>query len=106
MSTLRRIRIRRTEAQWKVILAEQERSGQTQAGFCQTRHLAYSTFLTWRGRLRGKVPGREKQAVAPRAQFVELPAWPVSAPEVAVPGTDYVVELTLGNGMVVRIGRR
>jgi hypothetical protein len=44
--------------------------------------------------------------VAPRAEFIEIPAWP--APPVAVAGKDTAlqVELELGGGMVLRIGRR
>jgi hypothetical protein len=43
-------------------------------------------------------------AVAPRAEFIELPAWP----PVATPGIDaaFHVELELGGGVVLRIGRR
>jgi hypothetical protein len=100
-------RARRTAAQWEVLLAEQSRSGLTQDAFCRLRGLGSSTFGYWRARLRRKADAPEKRTgVTPRAEFIEIPAWP--APPVAVAGKDTAlqVELELGGGMVLRIGRR
>jgi hypothetical protein len=101
-------RARRTAAQWEVLLSEQSRSGLTQESFCRLRGLGYSTFGLWRARLRGKAAERVKRmSVTPHAQFIELPAWPQPAP-VATAGSNRAlhVELELGGGLVLRIGRR
>ncbi len=100
-------RARRTAAQWEALLAEQARSGVTQEAFCRLRGVGYSTFGMWRARLRRKADAPVKRmSVAPRAEFIEMPAWPV--PPVAIAGNDTAlhVELDLGGGVVLRIGRR
>lgn len=98
-------RARRTAAQWEALSAEQERSGLTQEAFCRLRGLGYSTLGAWRARLRRNADaGVKRMSVTPRAEFIELPAWP--APPVAIAGnaTALRVELELGNGLVLRIG--
>lgn len=97
-------RARRTAAQWEVLLAEQSRSGLTQEAFCRLRGLGYSTFGYWRARCAKTVAERvQRKSVAPRAEFIELPAWPQP---VAAADSDRAlhVELELGHGMVLRIG--
>lgn len=97
-------RARRTAAQWKALLEEQSRSGLTQDAFCRMRGLGYSTFCGWQSRLRRSAAGRAKRlSVAPRAEFIELPA---VLPEPARIDGALQVELELGGGMVLRIGRR
>lgn len=120
-STIRRAR--RTAAQWEVLLAEQSRSGLTQEAFCRLRGLGYSTFGYWRARCAPSVAERvQRKSVTPQAEFIELPAWPpmrrmhqcrgrMDAQErqpVAATGGDRAlhVELELGGGLVLRIGRR
>mgnify|MGYP001579196227 CR=1 FL=1 len=98
-------RARRTSLQWEALLAEQSRSGLTQEAFCRLRGLGYSTFSNWRARCAKKSAERHQAVVAPRAEFIELPAWPQTVPPV-VAGNDSAlhVELELGNGIVLRIG--
>jgi hypothetical protein len=100
-------RVRRTAGQWEALLAEQARSGLTQEAFCRMRGLVYSTFGMWRARLRGKVTdaGVKRRSITPRAAFIELPSF---APPVLPTRIDSAlhVELELGGGMVLRIGRR
>ncbi len=104
-STIRRER--RTAAQWEVLLTEQSRSGLTQEAFCRLRGLGYSTFGFWRARLGESATARTKRkSVTPRAAFIELPAWPVPPVAIADNDTALHVELELGGGMVLRIGRR
>ena len=104
MSTSGTRRTRRSAAQWDALLAEQVGSGLTQETFCRLRGLGYSTFGVWRARLRRSAAGRVKRtSVAPRAAFIELP--PVLPEPTRVDSTLHV-ELELGGGMVLRIGRR
>jgi len=61
-------------AKWRVLVAEQEQSGQSVAAFCQNRELAQSQFTYWKRRLReaAKAPFVEVQlaqlGVEPRVQ--------------------------------------
>jgi len=104
MSTSGTRRTQRSAAQWDALLAEQVGSGLTQETFCRLRGLGYSTFGVWRARLRKSVAGRAKRmSVAPRAAFIELP--PVSPAPARIDGALHV-ELELGGGLVLRIGRR
>ncbi|MBI3777193.1 MAG: IS66 family insertion sequence element accessory protein TnpB [Gammaproteobacteria bacterium] len=99
-------RARRTPAQWEALLAEQARSGLSQEAFCRLQGLGYSTFCAWRARCGKRATGRKPQrSVAPRATFIELPSF---APPAATISNDTAlhVELTLGHGWVLRIGRR
>lgn len=99
-------RARRTAAQWEALLAEQARSGLSQESFCRSQGLGYSTFCTWRARCGKRATGRKPQrSVAPHAAFIELPSF---VPPVAMIGNDTAlhIELELGHGLVLRIGRR
>ena len=60
-------------AKWRVLVAEQEQSGQSVAAFCQNRELAQSQLTYWKRRLReAKAPFVEVQlaqsGVEPRVQ--------------------------------------
>lgn len=99
--------LRRTAAQWEAVLAEQERSGLTQESFCRTRGLGYSTFGMWRARLRRKVTdaGAKRRGITPRAAFIELPSFALPVLPARVDGALHV-ELELGGGVILRLGRR
>lgn len=61
--------VRRDRAFWAKVTAEFERSGQSQAAFCERRHLEIGTFRHWLYRL------RHEQREAPNSeQFVPLVA--------------------------------
>ncbi len=58
-------KIRRTESEWREILAEFESSGLSHAAFCKRDGIAEASFAKWRLRL-SKASGAE-------GSFVELP---------------------------------
>ena len=100
---------RRSSEQWEALLAEQARSGLSQEAFCRLHGLGYSTFCVWRARRAKRAAGRkQRMSVAPRAAFIELPSFAPTVPTVATMGNDTAVhvELELGHGLVLRIGRR
>ena len=100
----RRLRARRSAAQWRKLIERFDRSGQTRGSFCAANGLALSTFDLWRRKL------GQTQAAAPEAHceslFVEL----TNATESAGSGTSqgagaWEVELELGVGVVLRVRR-
>ena len=76
----------RGEAEWRELLAEFARSGQSQKAFCAERGLSTTTLRSWRNRLEA---GRSRG-------FVEI------APPA---GPDWDVELSLGADVVLRLRR-
>lgn len=47
-------RVRRTESEWRTIMARYERSGLSESAFCRRSKLARATFVKWKGRLAAK----------------------------------------------------
>ena len=80
-------RVQRSEADWKAILAEYDRSGQSRAAFCRKVGVSSSTFLLWERKLRRR--GRA-------AEFVEV------RPAVQ-PAGHWVVEFTFPDGTAARV---
>jgi transposase-like protein len=82
-------------AKWRVLVAEQEQSGQSVAAFCQTRELPRSQLIYWKRRL------REGQG----APFVEVQlAQPGAEPRVkarALGSTTIEVRLKNGRSLMV-----
>jgi hypothetical protein len=82
-------------AKWRVLVAEQEQSGQSVAAFCQNRELAQSQLIYWKRRL------REAQG----APFVEVQlAQPGAEPRVkarALGSTTIEVRLKNGRSLMV-----
>ena len=82
-------------AKWRVLVAEQEQSGQSVAAFCQTRELPRSQLIYWKRRL------REAQG----APFVEVQlAQPGGEPRVkarALGSTSIEVRLRNGRSLMV-----
>jgi transposase-like protein len=82
-------------AKWRVLVGEQEQSGQSVAAFCQTRELPRSQLIYWKRRL------REAQG----APFVEVQlAQPGAEPRVkarALGSTTIEVRLKNGRSLMV-----
>ena len=82
-------------AKWRVLVAEQEQSGQSVAAFCQTRELPRSQLIYWKRRLRD----------AQGAPFVEVQLAQLSAePRVqarALGSTSIEVRLRNGRSLMV-----
>ena len=93
----RRVRIRRSEDEWRELFARFEHGGQSREQFCADRGLAVSTFSRWRQRMRAQ--GRAHTEVSPEAVFVELSS--SDAPRAVASPWD--VELQLGGGVFVRL---
>ena len=85
-------RIRRTESEWRSILAEYERSGQSESTFCRESKLSRSTFRKWKRRLSG--------AAGAGPAFVEWIVPSGAAEEAPVRVGEF--ELTLPGGVVLR----
>lgn len=62
---------RHSAAEWAGLVAEQARSGQTIAHFCQSRNLVKATFMYWRTKLARATEQPEQQA-APSEGFVTI----------------------------------
>jgi len=98
-----RYRARRTAAQWRKLVEQFERSGQTRGEFCAAEGLALSTFDGWRRKLG---PASAVEAAPPEALFVELTNAAQASGSRTGAGTDaWEVELALGAGVVLRLRR-
>lgn len=82
----------RSETEWRAVMAEFEHWDGTQVSFCEARGVSTKTFRSWRRRL-GLTAGA---AAGGRGGFVEL---------AVAPGPDWDVELSLGDGVVLRLRR-
>jgi hypothetical protein len=85
-------RIRRTESEWRSILAEYERSGLSKSAFCRESKLSRSSFMKWKRRLSG--------TAGAGPAFVEWMVPSGSAEEAPARVGDF--ELTLPGGVVLR----
>ncbi len=102
---------RRNQAQWKKLIEQQSHSGLNAAAFCRQAGIGYPSFMAWRKRLRvperetniQSVPGRFIELTpALRADDEELPVLPANATQT---GSSFCVELSLGDGINLRISR-
>ena len=97
----RKPRIVHSEASWRQLIAQYETGSLTQKSFCQKHRISVSSFHKWRQRFkqnedadhfidisRAIVPTQHKSQSAVE---LESPAW--------------LVELELGQGMVLRVRR-
>jgi len=104
-------RARRSEAQWRALVASFELGDETRRAFCARHRVARSTFDWWRKRVRGPAAvsrgvTRAAAVQRPRAPvFVELA--PAAAGVIGSPAgaTGWDLELELGAGLVLRLRR-
>lgn len=82
----------RGEAEWRRLMSDFEGWEGTQASFCESRGVSLKSFQNWRRRL-GLTP---RSRVGRSDGFVEVA---VSS------GPDWDVELSLGDGVVLRVRR-
>lgn len=84
--------------QWQDIMSAYDQSGLTQEAYCARESLAPSTFYAWRHRLSGTK--RIKRPVpVPEPGFIEL-----TPPQPQI-STDWDIELSLGENIVLRLRR-
>ena len=84
---------RRSATQWIELLAEQAGGELSQRAFCERQGLSYASFCHWKRRLR-----KDSQSRLPPGGFLELDLSPSSR-------VHWDVELTLGEGVVLRVRR-
>ncbi len=88
-------RVRRSEGEWRELVARFEQSGQTREAFCAEQGIVLSSFIRWRKKLRN---GFARPPVAvPDPVFVELTSKHEASP--------WEVELELSAGVVLRLRR-
>lgn len=90
-------RTRRSEQQWRAVMARFDRSGLGAQDFCTREDIALSTFWNWRSRL-GRRAAEVKPAPLATSPFVELVG--------ERSGREFDIELDLGRGVVLRMRSR
>ncbi len=85
-----KLKIRRTRAQWQVIMDEFAQSELGVHEFCLQKDLAYSSFAKWRSLL------KQKNDATP-VSFIPLPALSSTG------SNTWCIELDLGGGVVLRL---
>ena len=83
-------RVRRSESEWRSIVARYERSGQSESAFCRRAKIPRGTFVKWKRKLSGSVD--------PGPAFVEWTAPGLSTE----PTSEGEFELSLPGGVVLR----
>jgi hypothetical protein len=94
-------RVRRSEAMWREIFAQQATSGVSGQEFCRVEGIHPTVFRRWRLRLKGN--GKIEKAKSRVAVKVETPFIDIGA--VAASRSALEVRLELGGGMVLSIAR-
>jgi hypothetical protein len=79
--------VRRSPAEWQAVISKHERSGLSRLAFCRREGIPPTSFDKWKRRL---------WARRPAAEFVD-----VTSPTIGPTGWE--VEVTLPNGVVLRI---
>lgn len=89
-ATSKTTKVRRSESEWRAIMADYKDSGQTQEVYCRERGISLSPFYNWRKKLRRAVPGRT-------ADFIEIKPKVVSSG-----GRTY--EIVFSGGTSLKVG--
>ncbi len=90
-------RTRRSEQEWRVVMARFDRSGLGAEALCAREGIALGTFSNWRSRLGRRTAGPKPAPVAP-SPFVELVGERSKH--------EFDIELDLGRGVVLRMRSR
>jgi hypothetical protein len=94
----RRVRVMRTQEQWKALLEEFNTSGLTRAAFCKKHRIATSSLYRW----------QQLFEHASDTDFIDVTEPLANAPGLhpaPVRDNDWQVELELGGGLVLRLRR-
>ena len=104
-STTHNKHVRRSASDWRALMQDFSRSGETRVQFCERHGLTLSTFAWWRSHLRRESAAVSNTTSAPAsALFVELAPDDETKPIAAV-ATHWDVELELGRGVFLRLRR-
>lgn len=90
-------RTRRSADQWRKLIAEQAGSGLSQEDFCKQKHLALSTFASWKRRL-GSEPAVENGPASASSSWIDLGS-------LGARSSGWDIELDLGDGICLRLRR-
>ncbi len=94
--------IRRSRAQWEVIIARYKSGRLTQGDFCQQEGLTTSVFYKWL-RLISMPAESEIPPIAKMDQFIEIDVPESTAIQTCATPALWDMELTLGNGIMLRV---
>lgn len=96
-------RVRRTEAEWRGLLARFEQSGLSMTAFCERAKLPRSSFVKWRSRVGGSARVEQGKRLERRVPaFVEWIAPRAAQPDAAMGSGAGAFELSLPGGVVLR----
>ena len=95
MSTEVRPRSRRSRTQWQQLIEAQLAGEQSQAAFCRDQGISVSSFQYWKRRL-----------ARTEANSVEVPDWLELPADLDRTRDGWEIELSLGEGVVLRLRRR
>lgn len=98
-STENKKRHYRGRQEWRQILDDYDRSGLTQAAFCQQHGLALSNFHQWRRKLNNEAPDSTAFVELTPAQGLD----DVKGPNNVLEHGHWLIELDLGGGRVLRL---
>ena len=93
---------RYTKEQKTSWLEEFKHAGGSAAAFCRDREIPYQSFTKWRRAAR-RAAGEEEADSTEAKRFVEIDLSPAHGIGLARDVRDAAVELSLGNGMILRI---
>ncbi|TVZ38665.1 hypothetical protein P886_3041 [Alteromonadaceae bacterium 2753L.S.0a.02] len=90
---------RRSETQWRELIANYGRSNLTLEAYCQQHHIAPSGFYSWRKRFKSKQAQDNNTD-----RFIDITPQPSASPMTSeLSNNSWQVELELGQGWILRI---
>ncbi len=97
--TLRKPRVVHNEASWKQLIAQYETGSVTQKSFCQQHRISVSSFHKWRNRFKHN----EDVDHFINISKAIIPTQHKSQSAIEQESPTWLVELELGQGMVLRV---
>ncbi len=94
-----RQKLRRTNDEWRRIIADYKTSDMTQRDFCQQRNIAYSSFTNWLMKLKKRGMDLSTES-RPSDLFIDVSA---DKPLFQNEDNAWDVELAFANGTVLRL---
>jgi transposase-like protein len=98
-------RVRRSRAQWELLVARAARSALGIRQFCRHEGVSTASFYAWRRRL-GAGAGQALPAAQPTSEAAFLDLGTLDGGGAAAAATGWEIELDLGAGAVLRLRRR
>jgi len=89
---------RRTPEQWQQLIEQQATSGLTQKAFCHQHDIRPATFGYWKRKLSAAPPTDQKS----ESSWLDLSALTIAGEQ----SSTWMIELDLGNGVVLRLNQQ